>query len=244
MDIKVINLSKKFDNFIAVNNINFILNKNKTLGILGPNGCGKTTSIGMMLGLITPTSGEILIDNKNINEVNRDDLLSRMNFASPYIELPKKLTVRQNLEVYGRLYGVKILKDRITEISEDLNLNSFLDKKTGELSSGQKNRVSLAKSLINKPEILFLDEPTASLDPDIGDFVRNYIESYKIKNNVTILLASHNMNEVERLCDTVIMMKKGKIVDRGTCKDIINRHGRDNLEDTFLKIARSGNEVA
>ena len=244
MDIKVINLSKKFDNFIAVNNINFILNKNKTLGILGPNGCGKTTSIGMMLGLITPTSGEILIDNKNINEVNRDDLLSRMNFASPYIELPKKLTVRQNLEVYGRLYGVKILKDRITEISEDLNLNSFLDKKTGELSSGQKNRVSLAKSLINKPEILFLDEPTASLDPDIGDFVRNYIESYKIKNNVTILLASHNMNEVERLCDTVIMMKKGKIVDRGTCKDIVNRHGRDNLEDTFLKIARSGNEVA
>ena len=236
MDIKVINLSKKFDNFIAVNNINFILNKNKTLGILGPNGCGKTTSIGMMLGLITPTSGEILIDNKNINEVNRDDLLSRMNFASPYIELPKKLTVRQNLEVYGRLYGVKILKDRITEISEDLNLNSFLDKKTGELSSGQKNRVSLAKSLINKPEILFLDEPTASLDPDIGDFVRNYIESYKIKNNVTILLASHNMNEVERLCDTVIMMKKGEIVDRGTCKDIVNRHGRDNLEDTFLKI--------
>ena len=244
MNIKVINLSKKFDNFTAVNKINFILNKNKTLGILGPNGCGKTTSIGMMLGLITPTSGEILIDNKNVNEVNRDDLLSRMNFASPYIELPKKLTVRQNLEVYGRLYGVKILKDRITEISEDLNLNSFLDKKTGELSSGQKNRVSLAKSLINKPEILFLDEPTASLDPDIGDFVRNYIESYKIKNNVTILLASHNMNEVERLCDTVIMMKKGEIVDRGTCKDIVNRHGRDNLEDTFLKIARSGNEVA
>jgi len=244
MDIKVINLSKKFNNFIAVNNINFTLNKNKTLGILGPNGCGKTTSIGMMLGLITPTSGEVLIDNKNVNEVNRNDLLSRMNFASPYIELPKKLTVRQNLEIYGRLYGVKILKDRITEISEDLNLSSFLDKKTGELSSGQKNRVSLAKSLINKPEVLFLDEPTASLDPDIGDFVRNYLESYKAKNNVTILLASHNMNEVERLCDTVIMMKKGKIVDRGTCKDIVNRHGRDNLEDTFLKIARSGNEVA
>jgi len=244
MDIKVINLSKKFNNFIAVNNINFTLNKNKTLGILGPNGCGKTTSIGMMLGLITPTSGEVLIDNKNVNEVNRNDLLSRMNFASPYIELPIKFTFRQNLEIYGRLYGVKILKDRITEISEDLNLNSFLDKKTGELSSGQKNRVSLAKSLINKPEVLFLDEPTASLDPDIGDFVRNYLESYKAKNNVTILLASHNMNEVERLCDTVIMMKKGEIVDRGTCKDIVNRHGRDNLEDTFLKIARSGNEVA
>ena len=244
MNINVKNLSKRFNGFIAVKNISFNLEKNKTLGILGPNGCGKTTSIGMMLGLITPTSGEVLIDNKDINKVNHEDLLSRMNFASPYIELPKKLTVRQNLEVYGRLYGVENLKDRISEISEDLDLNNFLDKNTGELSSGQKNRVSLAKSLINKPEVLFLDEPTASLDPDIGDFVRNYIETYKTKNNITILLASHNMNEVERLCDTVIMMKKGEIVDRGTCKDIINRHGRDNLEDTFLKIARSGNEMA
>jgi ABC-2 type transport system ATP-binding protein len=244
MNINVKNLSKRFNGFIAVKNISFNLEKNKTLGILGPNGCGKTTSIGMMLGLITPTSGEVLIDNKDINKVNHENLLSRMNFASPYIELPKKLTVRQNLEVYGRLYGVENLKDRISEISEDLDLNNFLDKNTGELSSGQKNRVSLAKSLINKPEVLFLDEPTASLDPDIGDFVRNYIETYKTKNNITILLASHNMNEVERLCDTVIMMKKGKIVDRGTCKDIVNRHGRDNLEDTFLKIARSGNEMA
>ena len=244
MDINVKSLSKKFNNYVAVNNINFTLGKNKTLGLLGPNGCGKTTSIGMMLGLITPSSGEVLINGQNVNNVNRDDLLSKMNFASPYIELPKKLTVRQNLEVYGRLYGVKNLKNRISEISEDLDLNNFLDKKTGELSSGQKNRVSLAKSLINKPEILFLDEPTASLDPDIGDFVRNYIEAYKSKNNITILLASHNMKEVERLCDTVIMMKKGKIVDQGTCKDLINKHGRDNLEDTFLKIARSHNEVA
>jgi ABC-2 type transport system ATP-binding protein len=244
MNINVKNLSKKFNSFVAVDNINFTLERNKTLGLLGPNGCGKTTSIGMMLGLITPTSGEVLIDNKNVNEVNRNDLLSRMNFASPYIELPKKLTVRQNLEVYGRLYGVKDLKNRVSEISEDLGLDNFLDKKTGELSSGQKNRVSLAKSLINKPEVLFLDEPTASLDPDIGDFVRNYIESYKTKNNITILLASHNMNEVERLCDTVIMMKKGKIVDKGTCAELIIKHGRDNLEDTFLKIARSSNEMA
>jgi len=244
MDINVKNLSKKFNNYVAVNSINFTLNKNKTLGLLGPNGCGKTTSIGMMLGLITPSSGEVLINGKNVNNVSREDLLSKMNFASPYIELPKKLTVSQNLEVYGRLYGVKDLKNRIFEISEDLDLNSFLDKKTGELSSGQKNRVSLAKSLINKPEILFLDEPTASLDPDIGDFVRNYIETYKAKNNITILLASHNMKEVERLCDTVIMMKEGEIVDRGTCKDLINKHGRDSLEDTFLKIARSTNEVA
>ena len=244
MDIKVQNLTKKFNNYLAVDNINFTLEKNKTLGLLGPNGCGKTTSIGMMLGLITPTSGEVLIDSQNVNNANRNDLLSKMNFASPYIELPKKLTVKQNLEVYGRLYGVKDLKNRITEISEDLNLNNFLNKKTGELSSGQKNRVSLAKSLINKPNVLFLDEPTASLDPDIGDFVRHYIEAYKSKNEITILLASHNMREVERLCDSVIVMKEGKIVDRGTCKDLINKHGRDNLEDTFLKIARSKNEVA
>jgi len=244
MNIEVKNLTKKFKNFTAVNNINFALEKNKTLGLLGPNGCGKTTSIGMILGLITPTDGEVLIDNQNIDNSDRNDLLSKMNFASPYIELPKKLTVIQNLEVYGRLYGVKNLKQRIEQISEELNLNDFLYKKTGELSSGQKNRVSLAKSLINKPEVLLLDEPTASLDPDIGDFVRNYIEVYKTKNEITILLASHNMKEVERLCDSVIMMKEGQIVDRGTCKDLINRHGRDNLEDTFLKIARSNNEVA
>jgi ABC-2 type transport system ATP-binding protein len=244
MNIEVKNLTKKFKNFTAVNNINFTLENNKTLGLLGPNGCGKTTSIGMILGLITPTSGEVLIDNQNIDNSDRNDLLSKMNFASPYIELPKKLSVIQNLEVYGRLYGVKNLKERIEEISEELNLNDFLYKKTGELSSGQKNRVSLAKSLINKPEVLLLDEPTASLDPDIGDFVRNYIEVYKTKNEITILLASHNMKEVERLCDSVIMMKEGQIVDRGTCKDLISRHGRDNLEDTFLKIARSNNEVA
>jgi ABC-2 type transport system ATP-binding protein len=244
MDIKVKNLTKKFKDYLAVNNINFALEKNKTLGLLGPNGCGKTTSIGMMLGLITPSSGEVLINNQNVNSANRNDLLSRMNFASPYIELPKKLTVRQNLEVYGRLYGIKDLKNRIEEISNDLNLNNFLIKNTGELSSGQKNRVSLAKSLINKPDVLFLDEPTASLDPDIGDFVREYIETYKSKNNITILLASHNMKEVERLCDTVIMMKEGQIVDRGTCKELISKHGRDNLEDTFLQIARSKNELA
>jgi ABC-2 type transport system ATP-binding protein len=243
MEIKVKNLSKKFNQYLAVNDINFILEKNKTLGLLGPNGCGKTTSIGMMLGLITPTSGEVLINNKNIEHINRDEILSKMNFASPYIELPKKLTVEENLNVYGRLYGIKELKYRISEIANDLNLNNFLNKKTGELSSGQKNRVSLAKSLINKPQVLFLDEPTASLDPDIGDFVRKYIENYKRKNKITILLASHNMAEVERLCDSVIMMKEGQIVDRGTCGDLINKHGRGNLEETFLKIARDNDEV-
>ncbi len=197
----------------------------------------------MMLGLITPTSGQITIDKIFLNPKNRIELLSLMNFASPYIELPKKLTVKQNLEVYARLYGVKNVKDRISEMSEDLNLISFLDKKTGELSSGQKNRVSLAKSLINKPKLLFLDEPTASLDPDVGDFVRAYLEKYKEENELTILLASHNMKEVERLCDSIVMMKKGEIVDRGTCQQLITKHGRENLEETFLKIARSKNEL-
>ena len=238
MKLEVKNISKKFKNVFAVKDVSFDIPKNKTLGLLGPNGCGKTTSIGMMLGLIEPSNGNIFYDNKNINGKNKNHLLSQINFSSPYIELPKKLTVRQNLEVYGRLYGVLNLNHRVLEISEDLNLNSFLNKKTGELSSGQKNRVSLAKSLINKPQVLFLDEPTSSLDPDIGDFVRNYIEDYKSKNNLTILLASHNMNEVERLCDHIIMMKNGKIVDKGSCKELIGRHGRNNLEDTFLKIAR------
>ena len=191
MSIHIKNLSKKFNQIYAVNNINLSISTNKTVGLLGPNGCGKTTSIGMMLGLIKPTSGDIIIQNKNINTFERNELLSIMNFASPYVELPKKLSVKQTLEIYGRLYGVKNLSLRVNELAEDLNLKDFLNKKTGELSSGQKNRVSLAKSLINKPEILLLDEPTASLDPDIGDYVRSYVQSYKSKNKVTILLASH-----------------------------------------------------
>ena len=241
MNVKVKNLYKKFENKIAVNGINFDIKENSTLGLLGPNGCGKTTTIGMILGLIKPSKGEIFIDGIDINKNDRIRLLEKINFASPYIELPKKLTVRQNLEIYGRLYGIKNLKERINEISSDLNIKDFFERKTGELSSGQKNRVSLAKSLINKPEILLLDEPTASLDPDIGDFIRSYILEYKSKNKVTMLLASHNMNEVERLCDSVIMMRKGKIIDKGTCKNLITKHGRDNLEETFLKLARSKN---
>ena len=243
MKLEVKNLVKKFKAFTAVKNINFNINDGQTLGVLGPNGCGKTTTIGMLLGLIKPSNGEILIDDENFENLNREKILSQFNFASPYVELPKKLTVKENLEIYGRLYGVEDLTNRIHEISEDLNLSTFLNKKTGELSSGQKNRVSLAKSLINNPKILFLDEPTASLDPDIGDFVRNYIEDYKSKNKVSILLASHNMKEVERLCDQVIMMKEGEIVDRGTCQSLIDKHGRNNLEDTFLKLARNKNEL-
>ena len=242
MFIEIKKLSKIYNNYLAVNKIDFKIEKNKTVGLLGPNGCGKTTTIGMMLGLVTPSHGEIIIENKNIKLFRRDEILKRFNFASPYVELPKKLTVRQNLEIYGRLYGIENLNERINEVSSDLDIYDFFDRKTGELSSGQKNRVSLAKSLINKPEILLLDEPTASLDPDIGDFIRTYIQEYKSKNKVTILLASHNMNEVERLCDSIIMMKKGKIIDNGTCEQLIKKHGRNNLEETFLKLARSKDE--
>ena len=243
MKLEVKNLTKKFGNTIAVKRINFQIEKNSTLGLLGPNGCGKTTTIGMMLGLITPTEGKVFIDGINLDPKNRIRLLSKMNFASPYIELPKKLTVKQNLEVYARLYGVKKISSRINEMTDELNLSNFLERKTGELSSGQKNRVALAKSLINKPNLLFLDEPTASLDPDVGDFVREYLENYKKENELTILLASHNMKEVERLCDKIIMMKDGEIVDSGTCNELIQKHGRKNLEETFLKIARSKNEL-
>ena len=242
MFIRIRDLTKIYNNFCAVNKINFQIEKNKTIGLLGPNGCGKTTTIGMMLGLVTPTEGEILIENKSIKSFKRDDILKRFNFASPYVELPKKLTVKQNLEIYGRLYGIKNLNERMNEISSDLDIKNFYERKTGELSSGQKNRVSLAKSLINKPEILLLDEPTASLDPDIGDFIRSYIQEYKKNNSVTVLLASHNMSEVERLCDSIIMMRKGKIIDSGSCKDLIEKHGRNNLEETFLKLARSKDE--
>ena len=242
MFIEIKELTKIYNNYIAVDKINFEIEKNKTVGLLGPNGCGKTTTIGMILGLVSPSDGKILIENKNVNSFKRDEILKRFNFASPYVELPKKLTVKQNLEIYGRLYSIENLYERINEISHDLDIKSFFDRRTGELSSGQKNRVSLAKSLINKPEILLLDEPTASLDPDIGDFIRSYIQEYKTKNRITVLLASHNMNEVERLCDSVIMMKKGKIIDSGTCKELIKKHGRNNLEETFLKLARSKDE--
>jgi len=230
-------LTKQFKNILAVNNISFKIGKGKIIGLLGPNGCGKSTTIGMMLGLIKPSSGTVIINGQNI-EHNRTDLLEKMNFISPYVELPKKLTVEENLKVYGRLYGVKNLKDKIYNLMKKLNLTQFITRKTGELSSGQKNRVSLAKALINDPEILLLDEPTASLDPDVGDYIRTYIEDFASKRGKTILLASHNMNEVERLCHEVMMMKNGKIIDMGTSNYLINKHGRKNLEEVFLKIVR------
>jgi len=235
--IEINNLNKKFGNILAVKNISFKINKGTIIGLLGPNGCGKSTTIGMMLGLIKPTSGTVVINGQNI-ENNRTSLLEKMNFISPYIELPKKLTVEENLKVYGRLYGVKNLESKISEIIEKLNLTEFKKRKTGELSSGQKNRVSLAKALVNDPEILLLDEPTASLDPDVGDNIRTFIEDFASKKGATILLASHNMNEVERLCHEVMMMKNGEIIDRGKSKDLINKHGRKNLEEVFLKIVR------
>ena len=235
--IEVKKLNKIYDKTIAVKDLSFVINKGKIIGLLGPNGCGKTTTIAMILGLVKPTSGEVLIKGKNI-EKERINLLEKMNFISPYVELPKKLTVEENLKVYAGLYGVKNVNEKISELVNELRLNKFLKKKTGELSSGQKNRISLAKALINDPEILMMDEPTASLDPDTGDFVRSFIEHYSSKTNVTILLASHNMNEVERLCDSVMMMKDGIIVDTGKSQELISRHGRKNLEEVFLKIAR------
>jgi len=239
MTIEIKNLTKQYNKKLAVKNINFKINKGSIVGLLGPNGCGKTTTIGMMLGLIKPTSGTVFINGQNIeNENNRTKILEKVNFISPYVELPKKLTVEENLKVYGKLYGVNNLQDKISDLMKQLNLFEFKKRKTGELSSGQKNRVSLAKALINEPEILFLDEPTASLDPDVGDYIRTYIESFASKKGTTILLASHNMNEVERLCNEVMMMKNGKIIDKGTCSSLINKHGRKNLEETFLKIVR------
>ena len=237
--IEINNLSKQYNNIHAVKNINFKVAKGSIVGLLGPNGCGKTTTIGMMLGLIKPSSGSVFINGQNIeNENNRTKILEKMNFISPYVELPKKLTIEENLKVYGRMYGVKNLTDKISDLMKQLNLTQFEKRKTGELSSGQKNRVSLAKALINSPEILLLDEPTASLDPDVGDYIRTYIEDFASKKGTTILLASHNMNEVERLCNEVMMMKNGKIIDQGTCNSLIKKHGRKNLEETFLKIVR------
>ena len=239
MSIKINNLSKKYKEALVVKNINFELKKGSIVGLLGPNGCGKTTTIGMILGLIQPSFGNVLINGVNIEkEKNRTKILEKINFISPYVELPKKLTIEENLKVYGKLYGVNNLNEKIPNLMQDLNLIEFRNRKTGELSSGQKNRVSLAKALINEPEILLLDEPTASLDPDVGDYIRTYIEKFASKKNTTILLASHNMNEVERLCSEVMMMKKGEIIDKGTCDSLIKKHGRKNLEETFLKIVR------
>ena len=235
--IEVINLSKSYKTKKAVNNISFKIDENEIVGLLGPNGCGKTTTIGMILGLLKPTSGQVLINGKNI-ENNKISILHKMNFISPYIELPKKLTVKQNLIVYGKLYNIKNLNERINFLSEKLRLGDLLDKITGELSSGQKNRVSLAKALINDPTVLLLDEPTAALDPETADFIRTFLEKYKEEKKISVLLASHNMDEVKRLCNAVMMMKDGNIVDSGSPEDLIKKYGQKNLEEVFLEIVR------
>ena len=232
-------LTKSYNKNEAVKNISFSVKKNEIIGLLGPNGCGKTTTIGMILGLVKPTSGKILIDEKDIEE-HKIEILKKVNFISPYIELPKKLTVLQNLNVYGRLYGVKNIKDRIDYLSDKLRLEEIIYSITGELSSGQKNKVSLAKAIINDPILLLLDEPTASLDPETGDFIRGFLENYQREKGNSILLASHNMSEVERLCSSVLMMKKGAIIDYGKPHELILKHGRKNLEEVFLKLTRTG----
>ena len=235
--LEIIGLSKVYGYKEAVKDISFKVKKNQIIGILGPNGCGKTTTIGMILGLLKPSKGKVLINGIDI-EKKRVNLLNQINFISPYIELPKKLTVKQNLEVYGRLYDVKNLKEKIHQLSEKLRLKDLINKITGELSSGQKNRVSLAKSIINDPSVLLLDEPTASLDPETGDFIRSFIEDYQKEKMASILLASHNMAEVERLCSSVLMMNKGTIIDQGVPNELIKKHGRKNMEEVFLKLTR------
>jgi ABC-2 type transport system ATP-binding protein len=236
-NLQIDSLSKSYNGVEAVDNISFAIKKNEIIGLLGPNGCGKTTTIGMILGLLKPSKGRVLIDNQDI-EKNRINVLKKINFISPYIELPKKLTVKQNLYIYGKLYGVDNLKEKIDHLCEKLRLNEILYSITGELSSGQKNRVSLAKAIINDPILLLLDEPTASLDPETGDFVREFLENFQKERRGSILLASHNMTEVERLCSSVLMMKKGSIIDSGKPEELILKHGRKNLEEVFLKLTR------
>jgi ABC-2 type transport system ATP-binding protein len=205
--------------------------------LLGGNGAGKTTTLSMLLGLLDPSDGEVEVLGTPM-PAGRYRVLHRMNFSSPYVDVPHRLTVRQNLTVFGRLYGVRDLKGRIAELERNLVLGELLDKPTGSLSAGQRTRVALAKALVNAPDLLLLDEPTASLDPDSGDWLRSYLETYRRDSGATILLASHNMAEVERLCDHVLMMRRGKLVDRGTPSDLIERYGRSNLEEVFLDIAR------
>lgn len=236
-NLQIDSLSKSYNGVEAVDNISFVIKKNEIIGLLGPNGCGKTTTIGMILGLLKPSKGRVLIDNQDI-EKNRINVLKKINFISPYIELPKKLTVKQNLYIYGKLYGVDKLNEKIDHLCEKLRLNEILYSITGELSSGQKNRVSLAKAIINDPILLLLDEPTASLDPETGDFVREFLENFQKERRGSILLASHNMTEVERLCSSVLMMKKGSIIDSGKPEELILKHGRKNLEEVFLKLTR------
>jgi ABC-2 type transport system ATP-binding protein len=241
--LAVSNLVKHYPGGIAVDGISFAIEPGSIIGLLGGNGAGKTTTIAMIMGLVAPTSGSVRILGHDMPR-ERYHILHRMNFESPYVEMPHRLTVRQNLSVFARLYGVVDREARITALAEELDLTELLDRPTGKLSAGQKTRVSLAKALINAPEVLLLDEPTASLDPDTADWVRTHLEHYTAERRATMLLASHNMNEVERLCDRVIMMKRGVIVDDDTPARLLARYGRNNLEEVFLDVARGRGEAA
>ena len=241
--IKVEQLSKRYRTTLAVDGITFTVPRGETVGLLGGNGAGKTTTIAMLLGLLSPTSGAIEVLGCDMI-TNRFGALGRLNFSSPYVALPNRLTVAQNLRVYGHLYNVRHIERRIAELARELDLEELLSRPAGQLSAGQKTRVALAKALINEPELLLLDEPTASLDPDTGDLVRSWLERYRTGSGCTILLASHNMDEVSRLCSSVLMMKEGRIVDRGTPGELLERYGRDDLEDVFLDISRDRQRVS
>jgi ABC-2 type transport system ATP-binding protein len=236
-------LVKRYGETVAVAGIDLAIARGATAALLGGNGAGKTTTLAMLLGLVVPSAGSIRILGADMAR-HRYRVLPRINFSSPYTDLPHRLTVRQNLRIYGRLYGAPALEARIAALARDLQMEPFLDRPTGKLSSGQRTRVALAKSLVNDPELLLLDEPTASLDPDTADWVRGYLESYRARTGATILLASHNMGEVERLCDEVMMMRQGEIVDRGAPAALIARHGRQTLEEVFLHLARGGRAEA
>lgn len=235
--ISVAHLTKRYGDTLAVDGIDFTVAQGSTLGLLGGNGAGKTTTIAMLLGLLIPTSGSITILGHDMAS-DRFAALARMNFSSPYVALPGRLSVAENLRVYGHLYSVRHIEARIRELADQLDLHGFINRPAAQLSAGQKTRVALAKSLINRPDVLLLDEPTASLDPDTGDLVRSWLERYRAESGCTILLASHNMSEVERLCSDVLMLKKGRVVDRGTPDELLARYGRDDLEQVFLDIAR------
>jgi len=235
--IQVEDLSKHYGPVRAVDSISFNVVRGATCALLGGNGAGKTTTIAMLLGLLLPTGGQIRILGEDVPR-HRQRVLPCMNFSSPYVDLPQRLTVAENLTVYARLYGVRRVRERLTALGRDLDIDAFFQRPYGSLSAGQKTRVALAKALLNQPEILLLDEPTASLDPDTADWVRGYLQAYQRESGATIVLASHNMAEVERLCDDVVMMRAGSIVDRGSPAELVARYGRDTLEEVFLDIAR------
>ena len=241
--IEVRSLVKNYGEVRAVDGLSFAIPAGSTTALLGGNGAGKSTTIGMVMGLVLPTSGEVRVLGTDMI-TRRHDVLHRMNFESPYVDMPHRLTVRQNLRVFALLYGVSDVAARIAALAADLDLKDFIDRPSGKLSAGQKTRVALAKALINEPEVMLLDEPTASLDPDTADWIRSHLERYRDRKGAAILLASHNMGEVERLCDRVIMLKKGRIEDDAAPAELIRRYGRSNLEEVFLDVARGRREAA